>query len=194
MEQLHCSQDGVALVEVVHGWVDAQSAQGACPAESEHRVLGEADLAVALVEARGDPASDGGVGLHVAVEQVERYAPYVDAPDLDREVFVAKRNCHHKRASIVAGHEHARCSLRVDVDPVLVLHAFRVDPLVEVPAPIHQADAHHRQGQVGCALEDVAREDAEPTRVDREGLVQTELRAQERGRPGVGHCAGPRWS
>ena len=55
----------------------------------------------------------------------------------------------------------------VDVDVVLVLPAARVEPLPEVALVVIQPDADERNAEIGCALDVIARENAEAARVDR---------------------------
>jgi hypothetical protein len=83
-----------------------------------------------------------------------------------------------RRARLVE-HEDGRQALGHDLRPVLVLEAGAVDALVEVALPVEQADADHRQREVARLLQDVARERAETTRVDRQRRMDPELRADE---------------
>ena len=57
-----------------------------------------------------------------------------------------------------------------------------VDALVEVAGAVHQADADHRQGEVGGLLQDVAGQHAEAAGVDRQRAMHAELGAAERDR------------
>ena len=55
-----------------------------------------------------------------------------------------------------------------------------VEPLPEVAAPVEEADPDERHAQLGGCLESVAREHAEPARVDGEALVEPELEREVR--------------
>ena len=79
----------MALVEVHDRRVDPQRPQSAHAAHAEQQVLGEAQVARAGVQARADPARDGAVLGPVGVEQEERHAPDVDAPDLRDDLLGA---------------------------------------------------------------------------------------------------------
>ena len=120
-------------------------------------------LAVAAVERVGEP---------VDLEQVERDRADLLAPDggLDRLPGELDRDRHG-----LADHADR---LRVDRLVVLGLPAGRVDALPEVAAAIEQADSDERHPELGCGLEVVARQDAEPAGVDRQALVQPELHAE----------------
>ena len=112
------------------------------------------------------------------VEQVERHAADVHAPDLRRDLHLAHRHGHGQRRAVVAGHERGGQPLGIGVDPVLVLPAAGVDALAEVALPVHQTDGDERQRPVGRLLEDVARERAEAAGVDGQRAVDAELRAE----------------
>ena len=72
---------------------------------------------------------------------------------------------------------------RVPGLPVLLLAPGGVDALSKVAAAVEEPDADHRQRLVARLPEEVAGEDAETARVDREGGVDAELGAEERHRP-----------
>ena len=82
------------------------------------------------------------------------------------------------------------------LEVLLTLPAVAIEPLTEIALAVEQADADEWHTQIGCALDVVASEHAEPAGIDREGLVQSELgrevadraRAQDarvRRRPGL---------
>ena len=103
----------------------AERVQRAHAADAEQQVLGQAQVAVADVQARGDPAVGDVVLRAVGVEQQQRDAADVDAPDLRDEVAVADRDGDRDRLAVVAGDERGGHAVRVGVDPVLVLPAAR---------------------------------------------------------------------
>ena len=169
---LRCSRPGL----------DAQRRERADAADAEQDVLREPRVRLADVEARGDPAGGEVVLRPLGVEQVERHAADVDAPDLRGHLHVAHGHRDRERLAVVAGHERGGEPLRVGVDPVLVLPAAGVDALAEVALAVHQPDGDERQRAVGRLLEDVAGERAEAAGVDRERAVHAELRAEVRDR------------
>ena len=167
------------FVQVDHGGLDPERLEHPGAADAEQRVLGEPHGPVRLVEPRARPAEDGVVLRQLGVEQQQRHAADVDPPDLERELRVEDRNRELKRLAVGAGDARHRQALRIDAEPVLLLAAGGVDPLPEVAAPVEEADPDHRQRLVARLLEDVAREHAEPARVERQRLVEAELRAHE---------------
>ena len=74
--------------------------------------------------------------------------------------------------------------VRLVREPVLLLPPRHVEPLAEVAAAVEEPDPHHGQRLVARLLDDVAREHAEPARVEGQRRVHAELGAQERDRAG----------
>ncbi len=165
----------VALVEMQDAGVDAHRVERAHAADAEQDVLGEAGVGIADVEARGDPVRREVVLRALGVEQEQRHAADVDAPDLSRHLEPADRDGDRDRRTVVAGDERGGQALGIGVDPVLVLPAAGVDALAEVALAVHQPDGHERQRAVRCLLEDVPGERAEPTGVHRQRPVHAEL-------------------
>ena len=177
--ELERRERGVALVHVDHAGVDAEPAEQPHPADAEQDVLGEPGRLVADVQARRDPALHLRVVGAVDVEQVERHAADVDAPDLGGDVLARDRDGERQDVAVVVGDERGGGPLGVGRDPVLVLPAARVDALAEVALLVHQADRDERQRAVRGLLDEVAGERAEPARVDRQRLVDAVLGAEE---------------
>ena len=173
--ELERDERRVALVEVHDPGLDPDRLERAHAADAEQHVLGEAGVLVADVQARGDPARGLRVLRALGIEQVERDAADVDAPDLRRDLVVADRDRDRDRRAVLAGDERGRQAVGVGVDPVLVLPAAGVDALAEIAVAVQEADGDHRPGAVGGLLEDVAGERAEAAGVDRERAVEAVL-------------------
>ena len=180
----------MTLVEVHDARLDPQRVQRAHAADAEQRVLAEPHAGVAHVQARGDPAVGEVVLRPVGVEQQQRHAADVHAPDLGDDRALADRHLDAQRLAVVAGDQRRGHALGIGLDPVLVLPAGGVDPLAEVAVAVHEADRDDRQAHVGRLLEDVAGEHAEPARVDGERLVDRVLGAEERGGAVLGDGLG----
>ena len=89
----------MTLVEVDDPGLDAEGVQRAHAADAEQRVLPQPHLGIADVEARGDPAVAHAVLRPVRVEQQQRHATDVDAPDLRDDVAPGDRDGdRHRRA------------------------------------------------------------------------------------------------
>ena len=188
--QLQARERRVALVEVHDAGIDPERVQRAHAADPEHRVLAEPHAGIADVQPRRDPAVGQVVLRPVGVEQQQRHAADVDAPDLRDHLAVADRHRHGDRLAVRARHQRSGHAMRIGLDPVLVLPAGRVDPLAEVAVAVHQADRDEREPHVRGLLEDVARQHAETAGVDRQRLVDRELGAEERSRAVLGHRLG----
>ena len=169
-------QEGrVSLVEVADVRRDAHRREGPQAAHAEQDLLAYAGVLVAAVEVAGDGTVLVVVALDLGVEQVEGDAPHVDLPDLrahraarigqldqDGRPVVAALQGHGQQGEIVAA-------------VVLALAPLEIDLLVEVAEAVGQAHAHQGEAQVAGGLEVVAREDAQPARVERQALVDAEL-------------------
>ena len=163
--------------------LDPERPKGAHRPEAEQPVLAEARERVPLVEPGRDPPVERVVLLELGVEEVERHAPDLRAPDVERDLAAEEGERERERAAAVVAHLNGREPLGHDLRPVLVLQPRPVDALLEVPLAVEQPDPDHRQREVARCLEDVARERAEPARVDRQRRVHAELGADE-DRPG----------
>ena len=167
------------------------------PPTPSSSVLGEAHVARrrrtgASVIQRADRAVLGPVG----VEQEERHAADVDAPDLRDDLAaptgtVTVIGSPSSPVTSAAGRRSGSV-----VDPVLVLPAGGVDALAEVALAVQQADGDERQRAVGGLLEDVAGERAEAAGVDRQRArgCRTRRRRSDRalGAGGAGRLRGSR--
>ena len=165
----------MALVEVHEAGLDAHCLERPDAADAEQHVLRQARVLVADVEPRRDPLRRLVVLRALGIEQVERDAADVDAPDLRRDLVVDDRHRDRDRLAVVARDERGGQAVRVGVDPVLVLPAAGVDALAEVAVAVQQTDGDQRPRPVGGLLEDVAGERAEAARVDRERAVEAVL-------------------
>ena len=66
---------------------------------------------------------------------------------------------------------------------LFLLPAVAVEPLPEVSLTVKQPDADQRNVQIGGALDVIAGQNAQAAGINREGLVQAELRREIRHRP-----------
>jgi hypothetical protein len=180
--QLERRERRVSLVQMDDAGVDAERAQRTHTADPEQGVLGEAGLAVAVVEARADPAVHAAVLQPLRVEQVERHTAYVHPPDLRHHVVVVDRNPDRERLAALAGDERGGQPGGVDGVPGLGLQTGRVEALVIVPLPVHHTHRHEGQRRVRRLLQQVACEGTEPSGIDRQRDVDGALGTQERDR------------
>ena len=185
----------VAFVQVPHRGRDAQRAQRAHAADAEDHLLLDAHLAIAAVEARRELAIPRRVLREIGVEQEQAHAPEPNPPDRGQHRAIAER--HRGHAGAAFGREggldwrlHPRQPLVAFLLPAVVRH-----PLVEVALRIHEADADERHAEIAGLLAMVAGQHAQAAGVDRQGLVQRELRREVRNRAaveGVAVLAPPR--
>ena len=149
---LEQQERGVALVEVPHGGVDADGAQGADAAHAEHDLLAEPHLAAADVEDVGDRPVRRIVVRHVGVEQEERHAAHLGDPHGGVDVAAGEVDLDLQRQPVAAAGAPQRQLVRIDIGLGVLLVAVRVDLLPEVAAPIEEAHPHERQRRIGGGL------------------------------------------
>ena len=171
-------EGAVPLVQVQDVRLDADRREGAHAAHTEHQLLGDARLDVAVVEARGDRLVDRRIRLDRGVEEVERAAP--DDGSIDRDLDVAARQGHRDvhGAPVVVAHEFDRHLTRRRHVPGLVLASVAVEPLVR-RAPVEQPDADERDAERARRLELLGRHRPESTGEDRQRVGEGELGREE---------------
>lgn len=119
-------------------------------------------LAATAVEAVGDLALGGRVGLDVGVEQQQGYAPDLGLPDVRGEGAAAGQRQVDPAGGAVGLAEQGDGELvRVEQRVALLLPAVPVEGLAEVAVPVEEPDADDRDPEVAGGLEVVAGEDAE---------------------------------
>ena len=144
--ELEAGERGVALVEVHDARVDAERAAARARRRSPSsaycasRTSGSPTYRREVIQ-RSRDAVLGPVG----VEQQQRHAADVDAPDLGDDLALADRHGDRQRLAVLAGDERGGHAVGIGVDPVLVLPAGGVDALAEVAVAVHQADRDERQ-------------------------------------------------
>ena len=172
----------MALVQVEDRRLEAEPAEHAHAADAEHELLAEPVLAVAAVERVGDVARPVGVALDLRVEEVERHAADLRAPDAEpdgHELPVASASSTTGAIGTSVSGSRLVSMRGIALDLAVVL----VEPLAEVAAAVEEADADERDAELGGRLQVVAGEDAEPARVDRAGSrrARTRRRSTRRG-------------
>ncbi len=181
-DQLDGREQRVALVEVVQVDLDAERPQRADAADAEDDLLRDARLARTAVKVRRRVGL--GVARQVGVEQVQRgVAEGLGLPDLHAHV-VALDGDGHLDAGVL---DHVG-AVRVGPEGVRG-RPVGVDRLADIALPPQDAQPDERQAGVVRPLEVVAGEDAEPARVQLEGVVEAVLHA-EVGDAGAGGEVG----
>ena len=162
-------------------------AQRAHAADAENDFLLDARFAIAAVEPRRQLAIPRRVFREVGVEQEQPHAPEPHAPHRGEHGAIAKR---HRGDAGPSVRRDRRLDRRVGPADVLVaffLPAVVGHALAEVALRIHEADADERQAEVGGFLAVIAGQHAEAARVDRQRLVQRELRGEIRDAAAAEH-------
>ena len=122
--------------------------------------------------------SPGELAGDVRVEQVQLEPADRDAPDLRLDGAARVLDADRQRPAAGLAHQLDRHVEQIVLGVVLLLPAVDVQILAEVALLVHQADADERNAEIRGALEMIARENAQAARVDRQTLVQAELRTE----------------
>ena len=183
--ELERGERGVALVQMEHRRIEAEGLEQPDPADPEQRVLGQPRLAVRHVQPARDTSVDDVVLRPARVEEIQRHPAHVHPPHLRHHLSSPDRHVDQQGPAVVRRDEGGGQERQIGLDPVVVLPPARIESLVVAPLPVEEADGDHRQPAIRRLLEDVAREDAQTSRVDGEGWMDPVLEAQECDGPGV---------
>ena len=168
----------MALVGVPDRGLDSHRAEDSDAAHAEDPLLAQAQVGAAGVELVHETAVVGMIDLDVGVEEIDRHPSdhHLPGPDVHRPA----RGLHRGEIAflLAPGHRHERGEAGIELLVAVLLPSVEPKPLIEVALHVEEADADHRHAQVARGLAVVAGEHAEATRIDRHGVVQTELRAE----------------
>src|SRR5436305_8659603 len=176
--QLKREKRRVAFVQVKDVRLDSQTTEQAHTSNAEQHLLHDARLAVAAIKMSRDEAISLFVLFYIRVEQVERNAPYVNAPSLRAHHAFAHQDFDDDgRARLVfdlMNRQHRRISLAVK----LFLPAVAFQALAEIAVAIEQADGDERKAKIACGFQVIARKHAKSTRIERQRVVYAVLSAE----------------
>ncbi len=168
----------VPLVDVKGGGLDVERRQRPHAADPEQDLLLQAQLAVAAVELVRDLPVGGGVLADVGVEEVERDPTYLHPPDARVELPAGELHLDHDRGPVGALLERHRQVVEVILLRRLLLPALPVERLAQESHAIAEPDSDHRQPEIAGRFQVVSGQHAESAGVDREALVEAELRGE----------------
>ena len=172
----------VPLVQMPGGRLDAQRLERAHAADAEDDLLLDPRLAIAAVEPRRELAVPWRVLFEIGVEEKELHASEPHEPHRHEHRAVAERYGDHAGTAVGGDRLLDRRVLPVQSLVHFLLPPFRRHHLVEVALRVHEADADERNAEVARFLAVIAREHAEAACVDRERLMERELRREVRDR------------
>ena len=178
-------EGGMAFVQVVDERLEAQRLEHAHPADAEDDFLLHARFAIAAVQTSGELPIPRSVFVEVGVEEVQLDAAEAHAPYGHEYRAGAERHRGHARRALRRQRRRDRRIGPVQLFVRLLLPPVRRDILMNVALGIHEADGDERHAQVAGLLAVIAREHAETPGVNRQRLVQRELRREVRDRPPV---------
>ncbi len=165
----------VALVDVTDRGVPPDLLERTRPADAEHDLLLEPHLVAAPVETLGHLPVRRLVLGQVRVEQEERHAAHAREPDQQLHRAAGQRDGDGRGRAVRRLGGGERQIVRLEDRIGLGLPALGVQELAEVALVVEETDAGERHPHVARRLEEVPRQDAEASRIDRQDLGQAEL-------------------
>src|SRR5436305_3905266 len=100
------------------------------------------------------------------------------APSLHAHEPTTQREFDEDRLAVALAYEFEREVSDGDLVVGLLLPAVATQALPEVAVVVEQSDGDERESEVACTLQVVAREYAEAARIERQRVVNAELRAE----------------
>ncbi len=184
-DPLQDDEGRVPFVEVPDRRSRAEGLQRANAADAENDFLLDARLAVPAVQSCRQFAVPRRVFLEAGVQQIQLHPAEPYAPHLHQHAAVSERHGDDARLAVGRDSGFDRCVVPVQAFVRFLLPAFRRHALMEVPLRIHEADADQRDAQIAGFLAVIAGEHAEAAGVNRQRLVQRELRRKVGDRAGA---------
>ena len=170
----------MAFVHVEGGRRDAERAQQAHAADAQQHFLHDPRGAVAAINAVGQVAEMLLVLRQIRVQQIERHAPDIHAPDLEVHHVQADFHGADEPFAIRIQHRLQRHVVRIHRIVVFRLPVVGVNGLLKIALPVKQADADKSQAEIAGGLGMVAGQDAEAAGGNRQRFVQAKLRREIR--------------
>jgi membrane protein YdbS with pleckstrin-like domain len=178
-------EGAVAFVEVEHRRVNVKRVEQSDATDTEEQLLANPDPRIAAIEAGGQGAIRFVVLGDVRVEQVESRPADLDPPDPRLEDTDMGVDRDPDIGAVERLDRLDRQHVDLGIEVVFLLPAVLIKLLLEIPLRIEQADADERDAEVTGALQVVASENAEASRINRQALMEAELGREVGDRPGL---------
>src|SRR5579864_6100461 len=156
----------VPFVQVQDAWRYAHRLQGAEAANAQQQLLTDSKAVIASIEPRGQFPIFRRVSFDIRIEQKQRAASYLQAPDLGADRARPRLDLHSDRFAFPSNSGFHGHLADVGLEVLFLLPTVPVQLLPEIALPVEQTDAHQRKPQVGCALDVVPGENSESAGID----------------------------
>ena len=174
-DPLQCQEGGVAFIHVANCGAQAQGIQGPYAAKAQEHLLLDPQLFIAAIKLVSDISILRPVGRDVGIQQVQRHATHVGAPNLSYHRPARIPHFNRQRCTARLLFQTDGQIVKVIIRVELLLPSVRVQILAEIALLVQQPHSHQWQPQVAGRLEMVAGQDAQAAGVDTQALGQTEL-------------------
>src|SRR5215475_6642958 len=169
-------EGAMPFVQVQYARCNTKRFQGSEPSDTKQQFLPDADAAVAAVEPRHEIAIFGGVPRNIGVEKQQIATPDFKSPDPGAYRTAPGFDLHSYGLAVRSDSDFHRQRVHIGFEVVLLLPPIPVKPLAEIALTIIQTNTDQGDIEIGSALDVVAREDTETSRINRDRLMQAELR------------------
>src|SRR5215813_4046594 len=150
----------MALIQMVNARPNAQSLQRATAADSQQYLLLQSHLGVAAVKLIGDVLIGRAVLLDVRVEQIERDAAHLRAPDLRGDIASRVLDLDDQRSALTVAFECQRQVMKIVVPVLLLLPSGFVQILAKVSLLVEQSNAYERHTKIARGFKMIPGENA----------------------------------
>ena len=166
------------FVQVADLHIDSQLLQQPPAADAQHQFLEQTLLLAGRVEVGRYASIPGAVERVIAVEQVQVHLSHAGVPDSQVERSPRQFQSHAGPAAVrIEDRRHRQASWIVEGE-CLHLPAVVGQHLAEVALLVKQADAEYGHVQIAGAFQVIARQNAQATRIDRQGLGKPKFHAE----------------
>src|SRR5215831_2704603 len=169
-------EGAMPFVQVQYARRNTERFQSAESSDAKQQFLPDADAAVAAVEPRHEIAIFGGVPRDIGIEKQQITTPDFQSPDPGAYRTAPGFDLHGYRLAVRSDSDFHRQRVHIGFEVVLLLPAIPVKPLAEIALTIIQSNTDQRDVEIRSALYVVTREDTEASRINRDRLMEAELR------------------
>src|SRR6266545_1130974 len=165
----------MSLVQMVNARLNAQRLERATAADAQHHLLLQSHLGVAAVKLKGDSLIGRGVLLDVRIEQVERDATHLRAPDLRGDFAAGILDFDDQRLAVTVAFERQRQVVKIVVPVFLLLPPGFVQVLSKVSLLVKQSDGDERHAQIARRFQMTPGENAQTASENRKTICDAEF-------------------
>src|SRR5215471_3133643 len=168
-------EGAMPFVQMQYARRNTERFQSAESSDAKQQFLPDTDAAVAAVEPRHEIAIFGRVPHNIGIEQQQIATPDFQSPDPCAYRAAPGFDLHSYRLAVRCDSDFHRQRVHIGLEVVLLLPPIPVKPLAEIALTIIQTNTNQWDIEIRSALDVVAPEDTETSRINRDRFMQAEL-------------------